>query len=141
MEEKGMTSLYDFMLTHGHYGGCDCYDAEFDVDGVCMIPIPIPEVDDSYDMVQNWILQNTEFVSCGKEHPEYNTVGDFSGLVRKHLKEFKEFTKDRNKPMYAVRGSDDDSIYNGVATIMTLAPGGYADEDYDDFVKIFKVRK
>ena len=140
MEEKGM-NLFEFMMFNGYTGGCDCYDSEFDVPGVCIEPIPLVEVEDSYDMTINWILQNTEFVSCGKENPVYNTVGDFSGLVRKHLKEFKEFTKDRNKPMYVVRGSDDDSIYNGVATIMTLAPGGYADEDYDDFVKIFKVRR
>lgn len=130
-----MPSLYDFMMENGHEGGCDCYDENYDFPQICMIPIP--EEEDTYDVVNNWILRNTELVSFGKITPEYDTVGDFAKLVKDHLEQFKRFSELFNKEGYIIKGEDEDSIYAGCCTIHSLMAGYYGDEQYDRFCCIF----
>lgn len=136
-----MLSLWDYMMTHGHENGCDCYDLTFDVPGACMEPIP--EEEDDCDRVNNWVLKNTPFVHADVKHPEWDTVGDFTRLVREHFKQFVEFSK-RNKHGYIMADSDkmeclEDELYKGVCTVYTLMNGNYGDEDYADFIRIFGV--
>ena len=131
---ESVTSLYDFMVKNGHDGGCDCYDPEYDYPQLCIIPIT--EEKDTYDVMNNWILRNTEFKSAGKE-PGIYTEGDFAKLVRDHFEQFKRFTAEHNKEDYRVTDDSEDSIYNGCVTIHCLEAGRYADDDYDDFCTTF----
>lgn len=134
-----MPSLYEWMADHGYMdSGCDCYDENNSYPQLCIIPVS--EEIDSYDRVVNWILKETAFVHAG-ENPAYDLIGDFEGFVREHIDEFIEFTK-RNKPTYVMTKThydDEDNIYRGLCTVHTLCAGGYADEDYDDFERIFRI--
>ena len=136
-----MTSLYDFMIMNGHEEGCDCYDNEYEMPGICMIPIPDDEVNDYYDVISNWILKSTELVSYDRHKPEYSTIGDFAQLVRDNINEFRIFTAKCNDDRYIVEGLDDDSLYNGVCTIHSLSAGYYAEEDYAYLAKLLRIPK
>lgn len=134
-----MTSLYDWMADNGYMdSGCDCYDEKYSYPQLCIIPVS--EEGDSYDKAVNWILKNVGFVHAG-EDPAICLTGDFEGFVKSHMRQFVEFTK-RNKEEYVMNNdpNDEDNIFKGLATVHTLCAGGYGEEDYGDFLKIFATR-
>lgn len=132
-----MGSLWDFMRMNGLMGGCDCYDDFFDVPGTCMEPIEDEEND--YDRVNNWILKNTEKTWADPLHPQYDTMGNFTDLVKKFYPQFVEFSQ-RNREYFIMSNErTDEELFKGVCTVFTLMGGGYGDEDYADFVRIFGV--
>ena len=135
---KEPISVHDFMVNNGYLGGCDCYDEEFDMPGICMSPMTVPHgEEDTYDLVNDWILRNTELAYYGKIEPVYDTVGRFSKLVRDHLPQFIQFSNRFNNDDYKITGDDEQSIYNGVCTVHSLAAGYYGEEQYDAFMEIF----
>ena len=125
-------SLYEYMTFADHMDEYDCYDDVFDA-VVAMCPVEEDDLD-PWSQVNNWILQNVRFI---QRTDSITVVGGFSEFVEKHIEQFKEFTKDRNKEHYMVRGDDDDSLYAGVLTIDSLIVGNYSDDDYKEFIRIF----
>ena len=131
-----MTSLYDWMASHGYMdSGCDCYDNVFSYPALCIIPNSEPE--DAYDRAINWILKETEFMAAGSE-PAYDLTGNFAKLVKDNLKGFVEFSQ-RNKDAYVMdpeEGISEDNVYKGCCTIHSLCAGHYSEESYEDFLRI-----